>query len=66
MREQKTRVGEIRTLRGGRKPRTREEVKCFAKICSSTSNWSELWGNERKAKEEGADTRAGIEGKVME
>ena len=46
--EKKTRVGEIRTLRGGRKPRVMEEVKFLAKICSSTSRlehcWDELWG----------------------
>ena len=37
IREKKTRVGEIRTLRVGRRPRMWKEVKCFAKICSSTS-----------------------------
>ena len=46
--EKKARVGGIRTFLVGSRPRVREEVKCFAKICSSTSRlehcWDELWG----------------------
>ena len=46
--ENETRVGEIRTLRVGRRPRMREEVNFLAKICSSTSRLEhcldELWG----------------------
>ena len=46
--EKKARVGGIRTFLVGLRPRVREEVIFFAKICSSTSRLEhcldELWG----------------------